>query len=282
MTLAISRSSIPTATTVITPFTTLDGPERYDAKVSRTVLRGEGRREPPDLPDNEVNFALLHLFGYQFAPRYKDLQSKVGSALYGFQHPGQYPAWALKPVRKIDENLILSEWDNIQRIAVSLALKTTSQHIIVRKLSAYARKNRTKRALWEYDNVIRSLYLLDYVDSSSLRRNVQTALNRGENYHQLRRAVSFANFGKLRFKTEAEQDIWSECSRLITNCLIYYNATLLSELLELRERVGDVEGINALAGISPVAWQHINFAGRYEFGQTLRGIDLDAVIQSLR
>ena len=32
--------------------------------------------------------------------------------------------------------------------------------------------------------MIRSLYLLDYVDSPPLRRNVQRALNRGENYHQ--------------------------------------------------------------------------------------------------
>jgi hypothetical protein len=29
-------------------------------------------------------------------------------------------------------------------------------------------------------------------------------VNRGENSHQLRRAVSFASFGKLRFKTEYE------------------------------------------------------------------------------
>jgi TnpA family transposase len=32
--------------------------------------------------------------------------------------------------------------------------------------------------------MIRSLYLLDYVDSPPLRRNVQRALNRGENNHQ--------------------------------------------------------------------------------------------------
>ncbi len=102
------------------------------------------------------------------------------------------------------------------------------------------------------------------------------------NYHQLRRAVSFANFGKLRFKTEAEQDLWSECSRLITNCLIDYNATLLSKVLERREREGDLEGVKALTGVSPVAWQHINFAGRYEFGRTLHGIDLDAVTTELR
>ena len=39
---------------------------------------------------NEVNFALLHLFGYQFAPRYRDIYDKVPEALYGFNHPSQY------------------------------------------------------------------------------------------------------------------------------------------------------------------------------------------------
>jgi TnpA family transposase len=89
----------------------------------------------------------------------------------------------------------------LHKAVVSLALKTTTQSIIVGKLSAYARRNKTRRALWEYDHILRSLYLLDYVDSPPLRRNVQRALKRGENYHQLRRAVSYANFGKLRFKT---------------------------------------------------------------------------------
>ena len=105
---------------------------------------------------------------------------------------------------------------------------------------------------WEYDNIIRSLYLLDYVDSPPLRRNVQKALNRGENYHKLRRAVSYANFGKLRFKTEPEQQIWNECARLITNCIIYYNATILSNLLEYKEKNGNIQDVVLLKGVSPV------------------------------
>jgi len=118
----------------------------------------------------------------------------------------------LKPRRKLNPELVVEEWNNIQRIMVSLALKTTTQNIIVRKLSAFALKNKTRRALWEYDHILRSLYLLDYIDSPPLRRNIQRALNRGENYHQLRRAVSYANFGKLRFQTEQEQQIWGECA----------------------------------------------------------------------
>ena len=128
---------------------------------------------------------------------------------------------------------------------------------------------------------MRSLYLLDYIDSAALRRNVQRALSRGENYHQLRRAVSYANFGKLRFKMEHEQQIWSECSRLITNGIIYYNATILSDLLQLKEQPGDARQVALLEHVSPVVWQHINFHGRYEFTNCAEQIDLEAMVQEL-
>jgi TnpA family transposase len=224
----------------------------------------------------------LHLFGYQFAPRYRDLYDKVSKTLYGFKHPRQYDQdWILQPVRKLNAKLIIDEWENIQRILVSLALKTTTQNIIVEKLSAYARKNKTRRALWEYDNIIRSLYLLDYIDSAPLRRNVQRALNRGESYHQLRRAVSYANYGKLRFTTEYEQQLWQECSRLVTNCIIYYNATILSNLLAHKEGGGDPRGAALLKRVSPVAWQHINLHGHYEFKGAARSIDIDAIVLEL-
>ena len=54
----------------------------------------------------------------------------------------------------------------------------------------------------------RTLYLLDYIDSPVLRRNVQKALNRGEAYHQLRRSIAYAHGGRFRH----EQEIWNECS----------------------------------------------------------------------
>ncbi|MFL5657034.1 MAG: Tn3 family transposase [Ktedonobacteraceae bacterium] len=227
---------------------------------------------------NQVNFALLHIFGYQFAPRYKAIQEKLRTSLYGFEHPTQYGEILLKPVRKLHTELIVEEWENLQRIFVSLALKTTTQSIIVHKLNSYARKNKTRQALWEYDNIISSLYLLDFVDSPLLRKNVQTALNRGESYHQLRRAVSYANFGKLRFRSEEDHYLWHECSRLITNCIVFYNMTLLSELWARTEATQDMTRI---AHISPVAWQHINFYGRYDFTTAAEPINMEEIVEAL-
>jgi len=227
---------------------------------------------------NQVNFATLSMFGYQFAPRYKDIRDKTDT-LYGFKYPSEYDEkFLLKPTSKVNSRLIIEEEDNIQHIMASLALKVTSQSVIIGKLSAYARKNRTKKALWELDNIYRSSYLLTYVDSVTLRRNVQRALNRGESYHKLRRAVAYAYSGRLRVKTDLEQQIWSECSRLLANCVIYYNACILSELLKRQEHQGNQEQTNQIKRVSPVSWKHVNFYGEYNFRETPDGIDLAKIV----
>jgi TnpA family transposase len=83
----------------------------------------------------------------------------------------------------MNTRLIVEAWENRQRIVVSLALKPTTQRMIVGQLRVYARNHTPSRALWAYDHLIRRRYLLDDVDAPPLRRNVQRALNRGEHDH---------------------------------------------------------------------------------------------------
>jgi TnpA family transposase len=231
---------------------------------------------------NQVNFALLHLFGYRFAPRYRNVRGKVETGLYGFHPPRHYEKdWPIKPIRRVREGLIVSEWPNIERILLSLALKTTTQSVIVGKLSAYRRKNRTKRALWELDNIVRSLYLLDYIDSPVLRHNVQRALNRGEAYHQLRRAIAYAHGGRFRARSQHEQEVWNECARLVGNAVVYYNALILSEALAELERRSELVSSEVIKRVSPVAWQHINFYGRYQFDADFTPIDFARLREQL-
>jgi len=230
---------------------------------------------------NEVNFATLGTFGYQFAPRYRDIGDKM-ETLTGFKHPSKYDTdFLLKPRNKVNTKLILAEEDNIKHIFASLATKVTSQSVIIGKLSSYARKNRTKKALWELDSLHRSRYLLNYVDSLRLRRNVQRALNRGESYHKLVRAVAYANAGRLRVRTDLEQQLWSECSRLLANCVINYNACILSQLLDYAERKQDFKLADLIKSISPVSWKHVNFYGEYTFRDAGNTVDLDQMISRL-
>ena len=225
---------------------------------------------------NQVNFWTLHVFGYQFAPRYRDLHKKM-EKLVGFQSPGEYGELLIKPSRKVPEDLIIAEWPNVQRIMASLAQKDVTQATVIRKLSSYTRQNQTKKALWELDNIRRTLYILDFIDDANLRQSVQKALNRGEAYHRFRKSVSYVNNGKFRVKTEAEQNIWNECSRLIANAIIFYNTALLSKVYEQKRAAGDDEAIGALRGVSPVAWRHVNLIGRFEFTAEASQLDIDAL-----
>jgi TnpA family transposase len=223
---------------------------------------------------NQVNFWILHVFGYRFAPRYRDLHKKTDS-LIGFKHPNHYVDGLIKPARKAFDTLIYKEWPNIQRILASLAQKDVTQATIIRKLSSYSRQNQTKKALWELDNLCRTLYILDFIDDAGLRQSVQKALNRGEAYHRFRRAIAYVNSGKFRVKTEAEQQTWNECSRLIANAVIYYNTLLLSRVYEQKQVGGDQEAMNLIKDMSPVAWRHVNLFGQFDFNQMASTIDID-------
>jgi TnpA family transposase len=67
----------------------------------------------------------------------------------------------------------------------------------------------------------------------------------------MRRAIAYINSGKFRVKTEAEQQIWNECSRLIANAIIYYNTLLLSRVYEQKLAADDQEAIKFIRDVSP-------------------------------
>ena len=60
--------------------------------------------------------------------------------------------------------------------------------------------------------------------------------------------------------------------------MIYYNAAISSRVLEQKQAAGDDGTVDILKGISPVAWQHVNLFGRFEFNK--RGtIDLATLVK---
>ena len=99
--------------------------------------------------------------------------------------------------------------------------------------------------------------------------------------HQLRAAILKVSGRKLDGRTEMELNLSNECNRLLANCIIYYNAALLSSLLAHYEKEGNAEMVERIKRLSPVAWQHINLVGKFEFYSDEKVIDLQLVIEAL-
>lgn len=89
--------------------------------------------------------------------------------------------------------------------------------------------NRTRKAIFEYDKLIRSIYTLNYLQDRKIQRDVHRSQNRLESYHQLR-AVIATTYGKKQLigKNDRELEISNQCGRLIANAIIHYNSAILS------------------------------------------------------
>ena len=52
---------------------------------------------------------------------------------------------------------------------------------------------------------------------------------------------------------------------------------LLSRVYEQKQAAGDQAAMNAIQGMSPIAWQNVNLIGRFEFGPAASQVDIDAL-----
>jgi TnpA family transposase len=107
-----------------------------------------------------MNFALLDLFGYTFAPRYAQFGKVIEKMFNISESKDQSVRLSLK--KSIKTELIIKQWNTIQRIAISLQEKSITQATLVHKLSDYSQNHPLLRALTEYNRMIKAMYLLDY------------------------------------------------------------------------------------------------------------------------
>src|ERR1700721_4861727 len=80
--------------------------------------------------------------------------------LYCGCYPEEYSNFMIPPTGQIDRKLIASEKANIDRIVATLGLKEMSQSTLVRKLCTLSGHHRTRKAIFEFDKLIRSSYTL--------------------------------------------------------------------------------------------------------------------------
>jgi hypothetical protein len=135
--------------------------------------------------------------------------------------------------------------------------------------------------LQEYDRLVKSLYLLDYIDNGTLRGYIQQALNRGEAYHQLRRAISSVNGDRFIGGNDYQVSIANECARIIANCIIHYNSTLLSALLTHFEIIDKVMAKEGAMKLSPVAWQHLILNGHYQLNKSIEQVSPAQLVEAI-
>jgi len=230
---------------------------------------------------NRANFAILHWFGLRFEPRFTSTEDML-KELYCADDLTRYKKCLIQPVGQINQKVIIDEKPHLDQIVATLGMKETTQGALIRKLCTYSTENPTRQALFEFDKLIRSLYILRYIRDPQVARNSHRSQNRIESWHQLRSAIAQVGGKKeLTGRNDIELEISNQCGRLLSIVIVYYNSALLSRLLHKYETTSNARGLERLRRMSPVAWQYIFLNGHYTFIRGGKELDLDAMIDGL-
>lgn len=215
---------------------------------------------------SEMIFAATSLLGFEYAPRIKNLKDQI---IYAFRGRKVYEerGYRILPRKYIQEDRIVKHWDEILRFITTIKLKVSTASQLFKRLNSYSRQNPLMEALKEYGKIIKTIAILKYVDDVEFRQLIEKQLNKGESAHRFKKAIVF-NGGEFLQTTKEEQDIAEGCRRLIENAVLCYNYAVLSK--KLAEETSEVQRrlmVKVIRNGSPLAWQHVNFLGEYNFSE---------------
>lgn len=209
-------------------------------------------------------FALMHLLGFRFAPRIRDLADK---RLYIHGDAKQYPTLAGLIGGNINVKLIRTHLDEILRLAASIKQGTVTASLMLRKLGSYPRQNGLAVALRELGRIERTLFALDWMQNVELRRRVQIGLNKGEAKNALARAVFLNRLGEIRERSFENQRYRASGLNLVVAAIILWNTVYIERAVQaLRDSGKDIDE-RLLQHLSPLGWEHINLTGDYIWRQ---------------
>ncbi|HAX9102469.1 TPA: Tn3 family transposase, partial [Escherichia coli] len=205
-------------------------------------------------------FALMHLLGFRFAPRIRDLGD---TKLYIPKGDAAYDA--LKPMIGGTLNIkhVRAHWDEILRLATSIKQGTVTASLMLRKLGSYPRQNGLAVALRELGRIERTLFILDWLQSVELRRRVHAGLNKGEARNALARAVFFNRLGEIRDRSFEQQRYRASGLNLVTAAIVLWNTVYLERAAHALRGNGHAVDDSLLQYLSPLGWEHINLTGDY-------------------
>ncbi len=207
-----------------------------------------------------VVFGLAYLFGIKLMPRirnWKDLTFYRADKDTKYKHIDKLFS------DTIDWDLIETHWQDLLQVAISIKQGKISPTTLLRKLTHNSNKNRLFKAFQELGRVIRTIFLLEYIESVELRETITATTNKVETYHKLSKWVEFATDFMVRTNDPYEMEKAIKYNSIITNSLGLQNVIDISSVVQELRREGWSITKADLACLSPYLTEHFKRFGDY-------------------
>lgn len=250
-----------------------------DGLVHNDVVRSQIHSTDSHGITNPV-YAVSYLLSVDFQPRFSELHRQKLHGMEGMSITEQSD-FLINAGENINTDIIEAQWDRLLRLVASIKLKHTMASLVMRRLNSYALQNPLYQAMKELGKVLRTIFILRYMDDETMRQRVHQQQEKVESAHALSRVICYGNHGMLQYANHEELLTLQGCKRLIENAVICWNYLYLTRLL-IQATPAERKIITAmLPNTSPVAWQHINFHGEFNFEEDAQRDRLEEVLENI-
>ena len=212
-------------------------------------------------------FGLSYLLGIQLMPRIKNIGDLK---FYRPDNRMKYGHIDNLFHGSIDWRQIEKHLPDMLRVAISIKLGKISPSTILRRLGTHSRKNKLYFAFRELGKVIRTIFLLKYIQDPELRRTISAATNKNEQFNDFAKWSFFGNNSVIESNVTIEQQKIVKYNHLVANMLILHNVEMLTRVLSEMSREGIPITEEVIRATSPYRRSHLRRYGDYHLDFTRR------------
>ena len=233
----------------------LDGVVENDSDIQPKKVHGDSWAQ------SEVLFGVASLLAISIMPRIKQ-----------FKHLNYYKASANDHYHNIDElftekpidwELIETHHHDMLRVAISIQKGKIKASTVLRKLCSKSRKNKLYFAFRELGRVERSIFLLNYINDPEMRRMIQAATCKSEEFNQFIGWIRFGGGGVISDNMRPNQRKIIRFNHLLANMLIFHTVVYQTKGINKLRAAGIEISDEILPGISPYWTEHLNRFGTF-------------------
>jgi TnpA family transposase len=211
----------------------------------------------------EINFAAFALLGRRFCPRIRGLQHQWIYRIDKHKDYGLLTPLVADGNHTIHLEWIQDQWDRLGHFYASLETGHTTASTALKRLASFSPKNQFYRANRELGRIFKTEFILQYNSDASLRHRIQRGLLKGEQLHELARAVFYGKQGKVSARDLQQQTSTASCLILILASIIYWQAQEIGRVLAQHDPIAEGIDTSLLSHISPVEWDNVLLYGEY-------------------
>lgn len=235
----------------------LDGLLKNESDIQPDTVHGDTQAQ------NFPVFGLAYLLGIKLMPRmrgFSKLTLSRADARKRCRH--------IEPLFKDKENknaidwaLIESQMPEMMRVAVSIKVGEITSADILRRLSTRSRKNKLYFGFRELGRVVRTLFMLEYINDIDLRKTIHAATNKSEQFNGFLKLIFFGGEGIIAENVRHEQLKIVKWAHLAANLIILHNVNQMTRILTELEAEGYPLTEQAVAGVNPFRMGHLDRMG---------------------